>query len=179
MCPWRGKVKGLTQTDGGSPTKKAGNLRKQQLVIMKGTMRYWTEKSWGFDKNWKGVPCEKGWRITNKATCVFEGEDVLFRRKVIRFLTTTDGGWPTEKAGKSRKKQLVIMKGIMCLCGGCPTKKAGKSRKKQLVFMKGNICLCGWYPTKKAGKWRKKQLVFMNGTMCFWTEKARFFWLKL
>ena len=54
--------------------------------------------------------------------------------------------WPTKKAGKARKKQLVFMKGNMYHEGekkgfltktdrGSPSKKAGKSPKKR------NLCL--------------------------------------
>ena len=56
------------------------------------------------------VPSTKG--LCNR-TCVYEGEYVHIEGKRTRFALKQIGS-PLRKAGKSRKKQLVFMKGNMC-----------------------------------------------------------------
>ena len=49
-----------------------------------------------------------------KTTCVYEGQYVPMKGKKHVFLTKTDRGSPTKKAGKPPKKQLAFMKGNLC-----------------------------------------------------------------
>ena len=70
------------------------------------------------------------------------------KRKKFGFLTTTDRGSPTKKAGKSRKTQLVFMKGNMCflkrkrkdfwpkLIGGTPRKRLENSETRRIFWLK-------------------------------------------
>ena len=71
----------LLYTDRGVPYKKAGKSQKPQLVLRKGNMCTWRPKVLVFDWNGYGVPYEKGWKITKKVTCVFEGEHVFMKRR--------------------------------------------------------------------------------------------------
>ena len=155
-----GKSKGfLAKADRGSSMKKAGKFRKQQLVFRKGIICLWTEKKKGHLTKTDG-----GLENAKNAICVYELEYVFIRGKVRRFLTTTDRGYPTTKAGQSRKKPLVFMKGNVCTWRGkvrvLDSNWWGVSDEK------------GWKSTKTATCVYEGKYVFMNGG-------RKSFWLKL
>ena len=111
-CAHQGEKKGsLAKTAGGYPTKKAGKSRKKQLVFIKGEYVFIKKKRKGFGLKlikgllWKRLETnEKRNLCLGKEICAHQGEKK-------GSLTKTAGGYPTKKAGKSRKKQLVFMKG--------------------------------------------------------------------
>ena len=168
---------------------------KQATCNFEGEYVHMKAKSQDFWLKLKGGPRRK--RLENhqksnlclwRGICAHEGEK-------YRFLTKTDRGSLTKKAGKSPKKQLVIMKentrtwkskGFwLKLIGGSPTKKVGNHEKS-------NLCLWRGIWVHEGGKWgfltktdrgspyekgwkitKKRQLVFMKGNMCTWRRKQR------
>ena len=58
---------------------------------------------------------KKAGKSGKKATCVYEGENVPMKGRSTGFLTETDRGSPTKKAGKARKTPLWFMQGNLCL----------------------------------------------------------------
>ena len=77
MCPWRAKIMGFwLKLIGGPLLKRLENQDKSNFCLWRGLCAYEGEK-WGFlTKTDRGSPYEKNWKITKKATCVYEGEYV-------------------------------------------------------------------------------------------------------
>ena len=78
---------------------------------MEGDMCPWRGKVIFFDWNCYGVPYEKGWKITEKTTCLYEGEYAPMKGKGQGFWLKLMGGFPMKKGWKSRKNHLSLWKG--------------------------------------------------------------------
>ena len=55
-----------------------------------------------------GVPYEKGWKITKKATCVYEGEYVHMKGKNNGFWLKMTGGLLRKKGWENTKKTTCV-----------------------------------------------------------------------
>ena len=143
---------------GGPLWKRLENFENSNLYLGRGLFVYERKK--------KGHLTKTDGELENakNAICVYELEYVFIRGKVRRFLTTTDRGYPTTKAGQSRKKPLVFMKGNVCTWRGkvrvLDSNWWGVSDEK------------GWKITKTATCVYEGKYVFMNGG-------RKSFWLKL
>ena len=69
----KGKRKGFwLKLIGGTLQKRVEKHEKTQLVFWRGICAHEGEKWWFSTKTDRGGPYEKGWKIMNNATCVFE-----------------------------------------------------------------------------------------------------------
>ena len=143
---------------GGPLWKRLENFENSNLYLGRGLFVYERKKKGHLTKTDGGLENAKN------AICVYELEYVFIRGKVKRFLTTTDRGYPTTKAGQSRKKPLVFMKGNVCTWRGkvrvLDSNWWGVSDEK------------GWKITKTATCVYEGKYLFMNGG-------RKSFWLKL
>ena len=79
---------------------------------MKGALFIWRGKEKVFDWNWWGVPYEKGWKITKKATCAYEGDYVHMKGKSKGVWLKLMGGTLEKRLENHQKNNLCLWRGI-------------------------------------------------------------------
>ena len=125
LCLWRGKcvlgekVRFLTKSDRGSPTKK--------LVLMKGNMCLWRGKVQVFLPKLIRGTLRKRLENHENATCVYEREYVHIKGNSKGSWLKRIGGPLRKRLENQEKKLLVFIKANMCFWGqdgGCHKVKA-------------------------------------------------------